>query len=480
MQVWAHLMDALSPEQVDWILNNGREERIANGVALVEEDSDLDAVYFLIEGLLQARTRALGSQVLATLGPGEVVGEMSFVDRQRASASVVAAEDSLVLVLDRDTLEKALAADATFAASFYRELAAIACRRLRATASRLGSATGATFGTDEPKQQAIDIAVERLKRTLIEAEQAAGLADEVLPEAVAVKMRAEVAGFATSLNEAIGELLDPPSAMNQQLGRAVQKELLPYIRLSELGERLYSKPRGYGGDYSTLELIYQNQPSGTGVLGPAIDQALLGLPAIQALRNRRQLLAQEIRKTLDSHETGPAARVMSVACGPATEIFDVFAQLDDKSSLESTLIDVDFQALLHISERVHQQGLQGQVQMTVKNLVYLALGRTELETPEQDMVYSLGLIDYFNDSMAVRIIDHIHSTLRLGGRMLLGNFHPANPTKAFLDHILEWNLFHRTGEDMDRLFERSKFGRPATWVAYEDQKIYLLAECVKE
>lgn len=477
-QIWADLMDALNPAQVDWILRNGREERIASGDLLVEEDGEVDAIFFLIEGLLHARTRALGGQVLATLGPGEIVGEISFVDRQRASATVVAAEDGLVLALPRHVLEAQLAADDAFAASFYRALAAIACRRLRATASRLGSLAGRRADDEDPAlREDVEAAVERLRRTLIDADTAAAMADGTVPEAVALKVEREFRTFERALNDAIGELLDPPSPWNQQIGLRVQNELLPYISKTRLGERLYSKPRGYGGDFSALELIYRNQPSGSGPLGPLLDRCLLESWAIRALRGRRKIVAEEIRKTVDAAGT---ARVMSIACGPATEIFDVFAELDDKARLEPTLIDVDFQALLHVSELAYGLGLKDQVSSTIKNLVYLALGRGELEASDQDLVYSLGLIDYFNDNMVLRVIDHVHGVLRPGGRMLLGSFHPRNPSKAFLDHVLEWPLIHRTEDELSHLYERSAFGRPATAVRFDEQQIYFVSECVRE
>ena len=477
-QIWAELMDALEASEVDWILANGNEERIGAETLLVEEDGEVEAIYFVIEGLFHAKTRAMGGQVLAVLGPGEIVGEISFVDRQRASASVVAAEDSLILRLPRSVLEPELAANVAFAANFYRALAGIACGRLRATASRLGTNLSASDEEDLSVQHEVEASVERFRRTLIDADKAASMAGGEVPEAVSLKVRNEFHAFSNRLNDSIGELLDPPSSLNQQIGRGVQREMLPYVSKSHLGERLYSKPRGYGGDFSALELVYRNEPHGEGALGSLLDRCLLEAPAIRAMRERRSKLAEEIRKTVNA--TAGTARVMSVACGPATEVLDVFESLDDVRRLESTLIDVDFQALLHISETVQSRGLKDQVQMTVKNLVYLALGRTDLESPPQDLVYSIGLIDYFNDSMVVRVIDHVHSVLKPGGRVLLGNFHPRNPSKALLDHIFEWPLIHRTGEDMNRLFESSKFGRPANAITFEEQEIYLFAECVKE
>ena len=64
--------------------------------------------------------------------------------------------------------------------------------------------------------------------------------------------------------------------------------------------------------------------------------------------------------------------------------------------------------------------------------------------------------------------------------MILGNFHPENSGKAFMDHILEWKLIHRSEDEMNQLFAESKFGRPCSEIRFEQEGINLFAECVKE
>ena len=49
-----------------------------------------------------------------------------------------------------------------------------------------------------------------------------------------------------------------------------------------------------------------------------------------------------------------------------------------------------------------------------------------------------------------------------------------------MDYVLEWNLIHRTEEDMHRLFQHSEFGRPCSRIQFETQGVNLFAECVKE
>jgi hypothetical protein len=84
---------------------------------------------------------------------------------------------------------------------------------------------------------------------------------------------------------------------------------------------------------------------------------------------------------------------------------------------------------------------------------------------------SSGLGCGLADRFAATCVDH----LRPGGRVILGNFHPDNPTKAMMDHVLDWKLIHRSEDDMNRLFRSSKFGRPCDEIRFEEQRINLFA-----
>ena len=160
-------------------------------------------------------------------------------------------------------------------------------------------------------------------------------------------------------------------------------------------------------------------------------------------------------------------------------MFDVFKKLDDKTQLLMHCIDIDLHALAFVGDKRDRERLKGQINLHNGNLVYLATGRQKLEIPPQDLVYSIGLIDYFNDRFVVKLLNYIHSLLQLGGRVILGNFHPHNSSKALMDYVFDWKLIHRDEADMNRLFEQSMFGKQATNIRYETEGVNLFAECVK-
>ena len=144
------------------------------------------------------------------------------------------------------------------------------------------------------------------------------------------------------------------------------------------------------------------------------------------------------------------------------------------------MLDIDSEAIAFVSDKIARHHLEGAIQIRLANLVYLAIGRQETDIRQQDLIYSVGLIDYFNDRLTTKIIDLIYDLLAPGGRVILGNFHPRNPMKAIMDHVLDWRLIHRTEEDMDRLFQASRFGRTCSNIRLEPEGINLFAECIKD
>jgi len=61
-------------------------------------------LYLLLSGRLRIHLKKLTLNPIAILEPGEVAGEMSVIDRQPASAFVVAHEDCRLLLLDEETI----------------------------------------------------------------------------------------------------------------------------------------------------------------------------------------------------------------------------------------------------------------------------------------------------------------------------------------------------------------------------------------
>lgn len=478
LSLFADLDDA----DIDWILSTGSEQQIIANTALTEEGQPADALHIVLEGLLGVRVKAMGAEPIGTLGPGEIVGEMSFIEGRPASATVQAIENSLILTLRRSLMDEKLRADSAFGARLFRAFAKSLSRRLReanAALGRVATSRETVKATAHDRWRAIEHRLEAMKKLLADADQRAIKNDDAMPEDVAREIRHGFDAFTHWINEQIGDKSSDPPDVRQELGARLQREVLPYLILTRNGERWYSKPRGYAGDFLSIEWMYEGKADGAGRLGPVLDQCFLDLDAAQAVVNRRALLCEEIAKTL-AEKQGQPANVLTMACGPAREIFDTFENLSDPSQLAVTCLDIDLQALAFVGDHRDRKKLKKQIRLENANLVYLATGRTSLDLPPQDLAYSIGLIDYFNDTFVIRLLNYVYDRLRPGGRVILGNFHPDNPTKALMDYVLDWKLIHRDEADMNRLFAASKFGRPCAEIRFEPKKVNLFAIGIKE
>jgi CRP-like cAMP-binding protein len=115
----------------DWALVADKASRVhfKKGQALVHQGIKTDGIYLVLKGT--ARVRILAQNKAATIGPGEICGEMSLLEDAPASAGVVAEEEVEAYHLDRATLESLFELFPHLASRFYRSLAKNLSRRLR-------------------------------------------------------------------------------------------------------------------------------------------------------------------------------------------------------------------------------------------------------------------------------------------------------------------------------------------------------------
>ena len=116
----------------------GEVKRIAQGAYLIRA-GEIDSALFAVE---EGRLDILGiddgeQRVFATVGPGDVLGEVSFIDDSPRSVSVVAEEVTTVRVFEKGALTAALATDHQLLAKFAVALGELLVERLRDVARRV-------------------------------------------------------------------------------------------------------------------------------------------------------------------------------------------------------------------------------------------------------------------------------------------------------------------------------------------------------
>lgn len=94
-------LEALASDEVEWLKRAGVLRHFESGTALFHEHQPSDRVMLLMAGRVKiASTTEDGREsVLAFRGPGEVLGELSAIDGQPRSASVLAVDDVEAIVI---------------------------------------------------------------------------------------------------------------------------------------------------------------------------------------------------------------------------------------------------------------------------------------------------------------------------------------------------------------------------------------------
>ena len=132
-----YILGGLDDADIGWLARNGRTRTLAAGEQLITAGREVRDLYFVTEGQLAVSTP--GGSRLSTMAIGDVVGEMSFVEKRLPSASVTAIDPSQILAVPREALLSVFEQDPRFAARFYRALAIFLSDRLR-TATAEGAA----------------------------------------------------------------------------------------------------------------------------------------------------------------------------------------------------------------------------------------------------------------------------------------------------------------------------------------------------
>ncbi len=130
----------------DWALlrDKAREIQFAKDQRLIHEGLAGNTLYILKTGTARVERKNSGHAIrIATLGPGDICGEMAFVEKTSASASVVADEQLTADALDAAVLAEMFESFPHVGSRFFRSISLTLSRRLRSTSAELTKAKAA-------------------------------------------------------------------------------------------------------------------------------------------------------------------------------------------------------------------------------------------------------------------------------------------------------------------------------------------------
>ncbi len=226
----------------------------------------------------------------------------------------------------------------------------------------------------------------------------------------------------------------------------------PVLEAGSLQRHARLKPHGYAGDHEMLARICEasccEHP-----LGRFFDRYFLRQAAPEAVRARTRHTAIALVEHCLRRPRGQY-RVASVGAGPALDVSQALDALPKASLglLQVRLLDLDPNALEAARLRLEPRLGGASLACTRTNLFRLAhgpRGAKELQSP--DFLICAGLFDYLDDEAAAGLLRFLWRRLADGGILLVGNFAPHNPSRAYMEWVGNWYLKYRTAEAMEDL-----------------------------
>lgn len=130
-----HLLQELTEQEMQGILALGQRCEVAQGHALFERGSTANGIWLIVSGQVSILSDLHHDAArLATLGPGQFVGEMGLIDGQARSASARADSAVSAWLLDRDAIATLMVQHPAAALKITRNIARELSLRLRSVA----------------------------------------------------------------------------------------------------------------------------------------------------------------------------------------------------------------------------------------------------------------------------------------------------------------------------------------------------------
>jgi len=229
--------------------------------------------------------------------------------------------------------------------------------------------------------------------------------------------------------------------------------LTPEMRVGAIWDRSYIKPLGYPGDYQIMNQVYDWQRTGENVYQQLIHR--LGLEVAECIGTRMYLVRGKIADTVRELGQDRPARILSLGSGPAREIESFLSSPHGPlGKAEFTMVDQEPQALGHAYDRIYPALLKlgGAARLNSLNISFTDILRANgglQQVPPQDLIYSLGLLDYLSDRRARTLVRRLYEALSPGGTLIIGNMNETALSNLWpMEFIADWSLQYRNEAEM--------------------------------
>lgn len=251
-------------------------------------------------------------------------------------------------------------------------------------------------------------------------------------------------------NELVAPIMDDEAA-RRTAKRFTELVLTPEFMPGAIWRRSYEKPLGYPGDFRIMKMVYDWGREGERLFDRLMHR--LGLEVAECIATRMVMMRQAIADTVLAPASGPA-RVTSLGCGPAREVGDYLRLRELPRPVEFTLIDQDHDALATAYEQTlpETMRLRGSASVNCLQTSFMQLlkpGNVLAQLPRQDLIYTVGLIDYLSERRAKSLVASLYAQLAPGGTLIVGNMMETTTGNLWpMEFICDWSIVYRSERKM--------------------------------
>ncbi len=253
---------------------------------------------------------------------------------------------------------------------------------------------------------------------------------------------------------------DIPQDLRPVHGSYIKRQLHPLVLCSPFVYRTFQKPLGYAGDYEMVSMMLRDPYEGSSMFAKIINRIILGMPAAEAHRNRIVYLTERLNEeTARLVAQGKVARVFNLGCGPAQEVQRFLSRDTLCDNADLLLLDFNDETIVSTTRTLEE--LRGRhrrrtgLSFTKRSVHQILKESTKpgagFEVGGFDFVYCAGLFDYLSDRICRRLLEVFYDLLAPGGLLVATNVDSSNPSRTWMEYVVEWHLVYRDSAQFAKL-----------------------------
>ncbi len=232
----------------------------------------------------------------------------------------------------------------------------------------------------------------------------------------------------------------------------VRRQIHPVVLCAPFVYRSFEKPLGYAGDYEIVNMMLRDPYEGSSLFAKALNYVFLEAPPVQAHRNRIAYLEQTLEvEVARVQSSGKRAAIYNLGCGPAQEVEHFVERSPAADFADFTLLDFNRETVEYVRSRLVPL-LQRRERNTRIEVVERSVHQILKDAADPaaqpagrrwDVIYCAGLFDYLSERVCARLLEVFYRQLNPGGLIVATNVSRSNPSRRWMEFVVEWNLVYR-------------------------------------